>query len=718
MNAVSGKKTTADYAAIAVAPLLIFLMISSLANFLMLMLYHGAFAQRVSWTLMCFTFGAVAIARLSIEKDRGYSLGYLGILGFVTFIAMMRFVGSPIFSGFILALIAFLADRIVHDCTLIDESVDASGQGLMDSGGQFVRKQIDTAKQSSEKQSSEKTGVSDQVQQKTSRKVHQPGRTVMYLALAALPLFGVGQFFMRSDPATWSRALWLLAVYLFSSLSLLVTTSFLGLRRYLRQRHAEMPSDVSVGWIAGGLMLIALILSIAYLAPLPGQALASFEMPELFDPPTDQEASKYGWGGEAAGRKSPGASTTAEDKKPEGKEVQEFTSQEGAPKGPAQTGNRKTGPSGQKKGGKQQQGNNKDQQGKGEAQNKQRSAEEKGEPKQSEQQTGKQQSSKQQTSNSSEERNESKPQESEQTDRSKPTKSSPEKGDKQDRTSEQNQDNRSGEDQPKRQEQAQNDNDSSKQENSEEQNSNSEASEDSNELMQSDEGDDDTNAKEPKSPEIEQEDTAESDDESTNDAPDAESETESTSDPESASESQPEDNSSGMLDAIKSMVSMFASAARWIIILILAGIVIAFLWINRGLLSELWNRLFGRQSREEIQESSEAYIDLENQLPKRPFSSYTNPIGVEKDARRIVVVTYQAFDAWARETGYERRRDETPGEFLLRIGGQIPSEAPSANRVVAAYNRVVYGGGSATPQDVSAAQQLWQQMQLQPVASR
>ena len=83
-------KTAADYAAIAVAPLLIFLMISSLANFLMLIFYHGGFPQRVAWTLLMFTLGAVGIARIAIEQDRGYALGYAGILGIVTFLAILE----------------------------------------------------------------------------------------------------------------------------------------------------------------------------------------------------------------------------------------------------------------------------------------------------------------------------------------------------------------------------------------------------------------------------------------------------------------------------------------------------------------------------------------------------------------------------------------------------------------------------------------------------
>src|SRR5262249_13801701 len=57
-----------------------------------------------------------------------------------------------------------------------------------------------------------------------------------------------------------------LVLYLAAALSLLETTSFLGLRRYLRQRSVEMPASITFGWIkfgallAGGVLLVALIL--------------------------------------------------------------------------------------------------------------------------------------------------------------------------------------------------------------------------------------------------------------------------------------------------------------------------------------------------------------------------------------------------------------------------------------------------------------------------
>ncbi|MEM1068437.1 MAG: hypothetical protein AAGI63_06050, partial [Planctomycetota bacterium] len=339
-------KSAADYAAIAVAPLLIFLMISSLANFLMLISYRGRFPERVSWTLLMFTLGAVGIARIAIERDRAYSLAYGGILGLVTYVAMLRFVDSPIFSLFILAIVAYLSDVIVRDCTLIEDDVDASGQGLIDSGRLFVKKQIQSPSNSEDQEDEPATAK--------KRKTHQPGRTVMYLSLAALPLFGLGQFMLRNASADWARARWLLAFYLFSSLSLLVTTSFLGLRRYLRQRDVEMPSDVSVGWLTGGLGVIALVLMLAYIAPLPGRAIANFEPPAWLDSPGGTSASSMGWGNEGADESNEGDRSSAQtDPESEDQQSQGQRAQQGAPPGDVGDGNRDDGPSGNQSGGDQ-----------------------------------------------------------------------------------------------------------------------------------------------------------------------------------------------------------------------------------------------------------------------------------------------------------------------------------------------------------------------------
>ena len=306
-----------------------------------------------------YTLGAVAIARVAIEQDRSYSLGYAVVLGLVAFIAMLRFLDSTLFIIFILAMIGYLSDTIVRDCTLIDEDADSSDQGLIDAGKRYLQEQRDYGYQQANPQSSSNeqrtsgTHLSDPTPSTKNHKGAQPGRTVLYLAFAALPLFGIGQLFFRDDTATWQRAQRLLAFYLFSSLSLLVTTSFLGLRRYLRQRNTEMPRDVTVSWITGGLLLIGIILFIAFAIPIPGNKLANFDTEFRIGTPDWLKSSEFGWGKEGTESTSPDSSRiTQED---ETNRNASTVSQRDAEVGQTAEGQKNSGPRGQQSG-KQQSG--------------------------------------------------------------------------------------------------------------------------------------------------------------------------------------------------------------------------------------------------------------------------------------------------------------------------------------------------------------------------
>src|SRR6185295_9967065 len=103
---------------------------------------------------------------------------------------------------------------------------------------------------------------------------------VVYFSLAALPLFGIGQWFIP-ETNLWGRryAFWLLAVYVASGMGLLLTTSFLGLRRYLRQRRIEMPAAMSGLWLSTGAALIGLLLVFAMLLPRPSAEYAVSRLP-------------------------------------------------------------------------------------------------------------------------------------------------------------------------------------------------------------------------------------------------------------------------------------------------------------------------------------------------------------------------------------------------------------------------------------------------------
>jgi hypothetical protein len=653
--------------------LLIFIMISSLANFLMLILYHGDNPQRVSWTILMFTMGSVAVARIAIEQDRNYSIMYASALGLAAFVVMIRFVDNPVFCALLLALIGYLADRIVHDCTLIDESIDSSGQGLMDAGAEFVQQQMQATG------AADKSAAPEQPANKRRRKTHQPGRTVMYLALAALPLFGLGQFLMRGDPQTWGGAQKYLALYLFSSLSLLVTTSFLGLRRYLRQRQVEMPGDVTIAWLVGGLVIIASILGVAYLAPVPGQMLSSLELPAFLDSPQPLGASKYGWGDEAAEQTSPDAATTPNEDEPEGKDIQSVRPQEGAPPGDSGDGQGDQGPTGKQQGGKQSGGDKSggDKSGGDKSGGDKSGGDKSGGDKSGGEPSGGEPSGGDKSGGDKSGGDKSGG------DKSGGDKSGGEQSGGEQSRGDKSGGEQSGSDKSGGEEQATQQADREDSDSTNSQSGQDEASTSADrERAQGDDSDADRSAQQDSS---------------------------AGSDP--ATESESSESTSSFGQTISNTLSTVGGFLRYLIMLVLFIIVAAFLWLNRDAIARWWRQLFNRDSSESPDNREQLELQSEPGAPPRPFASFRNPIGSEKDPRRIVVITFQAFEAWSRERGWTREKDETPSEFIRRIAGSVPQFSGSASEIVEAYNRIVYGRGKATQRDMNAAKQVWQAMQ-------
>ena len=137
------------------------------------------------------------------------------------------------------------------------------------------------------------------------RRPHAPGVWIVYFSLAALPLFGLGQLLLPSGDMERRRwAFQLLCVYVASGLGLLLTTSFLGLRRYLRRRGVEMQDDMARVWIALGAAIIVVLLFVAALLPRPAAEIALSRFPIKFTTP-QRESSRYAFGGEAADAERP-----------------------------------------------------------------------------------------------------------------------------------------------------------------------------------------------------------------------------------------------------------------------------------------------------------------------------------------------------------------------------------------------------------------------------
>ena len=265
-------KTLADYLVIAVNPALIMVMVHSVCFFLVEVFYRGEAAGGVRWVLFWFVLAVVLIARIGIEQGDGQAMVYGLALACVTWLYLSTIQPNVVFGALLLGIVWFTAHKLTCNCTLIDDDADASGQGLLQSLRRlprlFRKDQVPAAKTVATPNASVSV-PSPKKEKAASSQI--PGVWLIYYSLAALPMFGLGQTLLPAgDLAARQQGFVYLFFYLAAALGLLVTTSFLGLRRYLRQRRVVMPGKIALGWIQFGVVGAVLVLCLALLLPRPG----------------------------------------------------------------------------------------------------------------------------------------------------------------------------------------------------------------------------------------------------------------------------------------------------------------------------------------------------------------------------------------------------------------------------------------------------------------
>jgi hypothetical protein len=264
-------KTFADYLVVAISPILIMLLVGSLAFFLIQVLYRDEMVQGVRWVTFWFVFAIVLVSRIGIEQSKEHAIFYGVALAAATWVYLLYLHSTPMVGAILLALTWWCAHKLTVDCTLINEEDDKSGEGVL-SG--LWRELERTLEPPAARPVSGKTLPQlppSMILPPRPKPTRPPGRWVVYFSLAALPLFGIGQLFLpANNPEARRMGFEFLAVYLAAALSLLITTSFLGMRRYLRQRFVEMPASIAIGWVRFGALLAVVVLILALVLPRPG----------------------------------------------------------------------------------------------------------------------------------------------------------------------------------------------------------------------------------------------------------------------------------------------------------------------------------------------------------------------------------------------------------------------------------------------------------------
>jgi hypothetical protein len=340
------QKTLTDYAVIAISPVLIMLVVGSLVFFLLEATYTGQWDGRLRWILFWFVFGSVLIARIAIDQSKEYASLYGLVLGGAVALVIFKYVDFVFGALCLLGVVWWCTNKLTWDCTLIDDSDDASGEGLLQAAGLDQKtgsadnEDVDSSAPESPPEPEEppppawksmawpSIAITDSDK---SDKPHAPGLWVLYFALAALPLFGLGQLLIPAEDVDRRRyALQLLFVYVAASLALLMTTSFLGLRRYLRQRRMQMPESIVGSWLGVGAGLIVLVLGVTILLPRPNAKYSATAMLDKLAG-NDQQASWFdvikGEGSEGEGER------TGEPKDGETEQKQDGNEGDGAAKG-------------------------------------------------------------------------------------------------------------------------------------------------------------------------------------------------------------------------------------------------------------------------------------------------------------------------------------------------------------------------------------------------
>ncbi|MBI3836679.1 MAG: DUF4129 domain-containing protein [Planctomycetia bacterium] len=705
-------QTTADYVVIAVSPALIMTLVGSLVFFLIQVLYQGQFEGRLNWVVACFVFAAVLIGRISIEEGFERAAPFGIALAIVVGIALNRFVeikGSWVanftwaINFALLGLVWWCAHRLTWDCTLIDDSQDASGEGLLQTAG-LERKTDEEPRTERPEPLIEGTTVRSNMpvgwwQQfvERQRRPHAPGVWVVYFSLAALPLFGIGQWFIPAANLAGRRhAFWLLCVYVASGLGLLLTTSFLGLRRYLRQRRIEMPTLMANLWLGMGATLILSLLIFSALLPRPSAEYAIAQLPFEVGSP-DQRASRAApVPKEGTHDKQPGAAPEPQTKQePQAGDVQPQKQPEEA----------------QKAGGSQGKSSAKQQ------------AESQSSGKQTQVKTDQPNSANKQSDSQGSGQSGQGDQKSHQADRSS-GKSQPSQ--QQSRSSNQqgdSQSNQRGDQKPAQPNRANPQQDSKPP---------SEVSQLLQKVKEKQEQQSRPPEPKPQSEQQPPQQKPESRLPPKKDQPQQQDQRKEQpqSKPQSQESAAPAETPKVNPEAVlEPALGGVAELAKWAFYAAVVLGVLYVLWRSRAEvwsairellagLRDFWNGLWGRKRVGRIGPSAEAILA---ELPPPPFSSYADPfatgIAGRYSTEELVRYSFEAFEAWAREHGCPRQPDQTPHELARDVSGRVAAMAPDARNLAELYSRAAYDRTTLPKASAEQLRELWQHMRTRAARS-
>jgi hypothetical protein len=667
-----------------IGPGLIMLMVGSLVFFLIEVLYRGPHTGRLCFVFGLFTFASVLVSRVSIQSgiERGKMFGLaLGMAAFVTSYTLVEFEGvlatvmEPILLLVFICVVMWSASKLTWDCTVIDKSRDTSATGITELvrrnfRGTDEKKSSDPVSDDSD--SATEVGESSDAQAGNlikafftrGQRKNTPGVWVFYFAMAALPIFGFGQWFVIPDPKSgYFWVVLLFGVYLAAALSLMMTTSLLGLQRYLRKRKTHMPPEIARNWLSLGFVASLIVLVAVLLFPRPDAKSSIADGLKWFtSPPIESSDQAFGKDGTEEKNYGNSQKSSEEGQQSSGNAKTNKTSgssqngekTQGGGKGKGNQSSSSSSKSQQSKDGQQSQ-----QQKSGQSQGNQNGDKQKGggdQKKNGDQSQGNSQNGEKQKQDSGSEKDggESKGEEGETRkskvpDHMRPDKSAENKRRKEAEAAAKNQERKNSENQ-------------SEQRNS----SNSSSS--------------------------------------------------SKSNPKNSSQSNgPKTPNAPSMQAFTQIATfityLIVGIAALVLIVMFRKEILAAI---RGFIDEL-KKMFGKRPDETA--SAEEAVGLAPTPVRqiKSFRSYANPFESGRSEsmppEKVVEYTFLALEAWAFERGLERPKDQTPHEFAAMLKKLDPQVGKASVGLCNLFCKNLFGGKKMGPDELLPLKELWQLMQ-------
>ena len=635
--------------------------------------------------------GSVLVSRILVKEGRekavffGLALAVATLItgsSLVTFESAFGFLEPFLLIGFI-GLTLWSVNKLTWDCTVIDSSRDASAVGLAELArrkltGQEANEPVATDVSPGRSAPSSTPNLNREASDAQAgnflkalfsgkQRQNTPGLWVFYFSIVALPVFGMGQWFILPTNEGW--AMFLFGVYFASALALMMTTSLLGLQRYLMQRQVELPDHVARSWMVVGAVMAVIGLGLVMVLPRPNiQSSVSNSLAWFGSKP--RPASDFAMGKDGQQQKSSGISSS--DKADPSKGAGEGKSENSGGK---QQGQKQSGSS----------GNNKEKGSGSSSSGKSKSEGESGGSKQKQQQ---QQDQKQSPSSKSDD---NKSQNSKSDQKGDPSKAGEKGGEKSDAEKSDPAKNDAAKNEPQP--------NSPRDPNMERERARREAAEREKKEKEQKQSESSSNSQSPMA------------------APPPEQSNQQNQAPDPQSPNFP--NVSPSLQSLGQFVIWLIYAAGIVAILVAAWLFrkeiiagwVAFLesirkWFNRSR-DPKTTAVGGAAATRAVGPIGPKFAEYHN-----PFS---NPTARGMSTAQMIEYSFAAMEAFARDRQSPRDPDQTPYEFAHELAGKIKMLDPTARQLAEIYGQLVYGQAAVDPQQLEPLRHLWQNMEQSAV---